>query len=91
MAGLYSILFQLLSLYELLLFIWVILGWLQMFGALPYSRPLHTFMGILYRLVDPALRIVRGILPTMGGIDLSPLLVFLAIEFLKWLLAQILL
>jgi len=49
---LYSLIIWLLNLFELVIFIWVVMGWLQMFGALPYSRPLHIVMDVLYRLAS---------------------------------------
>ena len=91
MPVLYDILSRLISLYELMLFIWIILGWLQAFGHLPYSRPLHTFMMFLHRLLDPALRIARSLLPPFSGLDLSPILVFLAAEALRYVLHMVLL
>ena len=87
----YGLIIRLINFYELLIFIWVIMGWLQMFGALPYSRPLHVVMDLLFRLTDPYLGFFRKFLPPMSGLDLSPLVAILALEVLKILLRQVML
>jgi YggT family protein len=43
------------------------------------NRIVWTIADFLYRLTEPALRRIRGILPNLGGIDLSPLVLLLGI------------
>ncbi|WP_439548769.1 YggT family protein [Falsiroseomonas sp.] len=43
------------------------------------NRIVWTIADFLYRVTEPALRPVRGKLPNLGGIDLSPLVVLLLI------------
>jgi YggT family protein len=43
----------------------------------------------LYRLTEPALRPIRRILPNLGGIDLSPVVLLLLIYFLQMVLRNI--
>jgi YggT family protein len=38
---------------------------------------------LLYRLTEPALRPIRNLLPNMGGIDISPIILFLFILFIQ--------
>jgi YggT family protein len=38
---------------------------------------------LLYRLTEPALRPIRSLLPNMGGIDISPIILFLIILFIQ--------
>jgi YggT family protein len=38
---------------------------------------------LLYRLTEPALRPIRNLLPNMGGIDISPIILFLIILFIQ--------
>jgi YggT family protein len=40
----------------------------------------------LYRITEPVLRPIRGLIPTVGGIDLSPIVVIIAIFFIRTLL-----
>jgi len=87
----YILIAKLLGVYQLIIFVWVVLGWLQMYNALPYSRPLHIIMEILYRLTEPVLGFFRRLLPPMGGLDLSPLIAILGIEVLIMILRKIML
>lgn len=88
---LYILITKLLSAYQYIIFIWVALGWLQMYNVLPNSRPLYVVMDILYRLTDPVLGAIRRILPPFSGIDFSPLVALLGIQVLKIILRNILL
>jgi YggT family protein len=45
--------------------------------------PYNPIVRFLYKATEPVLYRVRRILPDMGGVDLSPLVVILAIYFLK--------
>ena len=45
--------------------------------------PYNPIVSFLYRATEPVLFRVRRVIPYMGGIDLSPLLVLLAIFFLQ--------
>lgn len=45
--------------------------------------PYNPIVKFLYRATEPVLYRVRRVLPNMGGLDLSPLLVLLAIIFLQ--------
>ncbi len=45
--------------------------------------PYNPIVSFLYRATEPVLERVRRLLPNMGGIDLSPLLVMLAIFFVQ--------
>jgi len=91
LLDLYNLIAKLLGVYQLIIFVWVVLGWLQMYNALPYSRPLHMVMEILYRLTEPVLGFFRRFLPPMGGLDLSPLIAILGIEVLIMILPKIML
>ena len=56
------------GIYILLIFLWVILSWVR----LPYSRTLATVQEFLDEVVRPYIRVFR-FLPTLGPIDLSPI------------------
>tara|TARA_Y100001970_G_C14172753_1_gene825104 strand:+ start:448 stop:597 length:150 start_codon:yes stop_codon:yes gene_type:complete len=45
-------------------------------------------MEALYRLSEPSLRIVRKYIPNLGNIDISPIIVFLLLEFLQRLIIE---
>jgi YggT family protein len=44
---------------------------------------------IVHRITEPALRPIRSIIPNMGGLDLSPMVLILIIYFLQGLLGRI--
>jgi YggT family protein len=51
--------------------------------------PFNPIVRFLYRVTEPVLRPIRHRLPTMGmGLDLSPMLVILAIYFLQSFLVE---
>lgn len=68
-----------LTLYFWLLVVHVVLSWVQ-------SRSGHPAALLVTRLVAPALRPVRRILPVLAGLDLSPMLLILAIMLARILL-----
>jgi YggT family protein len=45
--------------------------------------PSHPAVTLLYQLTEPVLRPARGVLPPISGIDLSPILVLIALQLLK--------
>jgi uncharacterized protein YggT (Ycf19 family) len=55
--------------YILLIFVWVLMSWVR----LPYSRTLSAVQQFLDEVVSPYLRLFRGRLPTLGPIDISPI------------------
>ena len=67
---------KLLNIYMLILFVRVLLSWVN-------PNPHNPIVQILDRLTEPVLAPIRRVLPPMGGFDLSPLVVFAAIFFLK--------
>lgn len=48
--------------------------------------PSHPAVSLLYQLTEPVLRPARGVLPPISGIDLSPILVLIALQLLKIIL-----
>jgi YggT family protein len=41
----------------------------------------------LYRITEPALRPIRNIMPNLGGIDISPIILILLIIFIRYCIA----
>jgi YggT family protein len=54
--------------YTLTIFAYVLTSWLR----LPYSPALNRIQRFLYDVCEPYLRLFRRILPSFGGLDLSP-------------------
>jgi len=82
-----SALFELI-LVLLRLYTWCVIGaavfsTLASFGVLDTRNRLVWSIGdFLYRLTEPALRPIRRFLPSFGGIDISPVILLLAIQFI---------
>ncbi len=70
------LLIRLLDIYSWILIIRVILSWVN-------PNPSNPVVHILYRITEPVLAPIRRVLPPMGGLDLSPLVVLVAIWIVK--------
>jgi len=88
----YSVLLLLdsvITIYIWLLIASVILSWLVAFNIVNSSNRIVYVIGdFLYRITEPALRPLRRFLPSLGGIDVSPVVVILALVFLRNLLFE---
>lgn len=70
----------LVTVYWIILIAYILLGWVEMFGArIPYSRATSAIIGFIREASEPYLRIFRRILPPFGGLDLSPILAIFAL------------
>ena len=76
-----------LGLYIILVFAQVVLSWLVGFNVVnTRNRFVYLVGDFLYRVTDPALRPIRRMLPSFGGIDLSPVILLLGLYFIRQLL-----
>ncbi len=71
----------LLWLYTMVLFVRIILSWVTMAWSPPPS--LAPVIGVIYDVTEPVLGFVRRYIPATGGIDFSPLVVFLVISVVQ--------
>lgn len=77
------------DLYIWVLIIWVILNWLIAFNVInTRNRFVYMVGDFLNKLTEPALRPIRRVLPSPGGIDLSPLVLILLLYFIRNLLFE---
>ena len=72
----FMILIKIIDLYSLIVFVAVILSWLQ----LPYDNPAVRFVN---SLTEPLLQPIRRVLPTMGRMDFSPIVLLVGLQILK--------
>jgi YggT family protein len=77
-----GVLIQTLSIYTLLLLVRVLLSW---FPNLDWGNPV---LGTVSSITDPYLNAFRGLIPPIGGLDLSAILAFLALQLVQTLLEQ---
>lgn len=75
-----------------LLIIQAILSWLVAFNVVNTQNGfVRGVLRTLERILDPLLRPIRRVLPDLGGIDLSPMVLILVIILIQRLLPAILL
>jgi YggT family protein len=75
-----------LSVYILLILIYVLLSWFK----LPYNLWLNRIQRFLYDVCEPYLRIFRRFVPPIGPLDLSPMIAVIVLLFLQRVLASVL-
>ena len=77
------------SIYIWLLIAQAVLSWLVAFGIVNrYNRVVATIGDFLWRITEPLLRPIRRVLPDLGGIDISPVILILLLWFLRNLMFE---
>ena len=75
------------TIYIWLLIAAAILSWLIAFNVVNTRNPIvHTIGNFLYQITEPLLRPIRAMLPNLGGIDISPVILIIALLFLRQLI-----
>ncbi len=87
MTSLYQILMLILDVVVFIILAHVIMSWLINFQVLNIRQPLvsQIWHG-LNRMLEPIYGPVRRVLPAMGGLDLAPLVVLIAVYALQIIL-----
>jgi YggT family protein len=80
-----------LTIYVYMVIASAILSWLVHFGVINTRNQFVSMAGeFLWRVTEPALRPIRRIMPNLGGIDISPIILILIIYFLQMVLQKVL-
>jgi len=83
------LLIQIIDLYKFILIVYVIATWLVSFGIInTTNRFVYSILDALHRICEPSMRIIRRFIPRFGNIDISPIVVFILLEFLKRLIIE---
>ena len=75
------------------LYIWIVIAsaifsWLVAFNVVNTRNQVVAMIGdFLYRITEPVLRPIRNMMPNLGGIDVSPVILFLIIIFIRYVIA----
>jgi len=78
------LLYRVIDIYFYILIINIILSWLIAFNVVnTQNRLVVTILYVTNRLTDPLLNPVRRILPNLGGIDISPIILVLCLLFIQ--------
>jgi YggT family protein len=75
------------------IYFWIIIAvvassWLIQFGIINYTNPtVRQILSGLRVLTEPLLGPIRRMLPNLGGLDVSPIIALLGLQFLKYFIA----
>jgi YggT family protein len=72
--------------YILLIFAYIITSWIR----LPYSPTLNRIQRFLYDVCEPYLRLFRRVLPSLGPLDLSPIVAVFVLIILNQVIVAVL-
>jgi YggT family protein len=92
MVEFFSFISLLLTLYIYILIAAAVLSWLIAFNVVNPRNQFVSMVGeFLYRITEPVLRPIRNVLPNLGGIDISPIIVIIIIWFIQIVVLPVLL
>jgi len=78
------------ELYMWAVIIGVVLSWLVTFNVVNTSNRFVVLVGdFIYRLTEPLLEPIRRMLPNLGGLDLSPMVLILGLIFVRGVIANL--
>ena len=84
MRAILDIILIVLELYVWLLIAAAILSWLVAFNVVNTRNQFVSMVGeFLYRITEPLLAPIRSIMPNLGGLDISPIILILIIYFIE--------
>ena len=84
MIDIFYLVLQVLKLYSYVVIANVIISWLIAFNILnTQNRLVYSILELTYKLTDPILNKIRGFLPNLGTLDISPIVLLLLIWFIE--------
>jgi len=87
MLPLIKLVLTVLDLYKIVIIAGAILSWLIAFGVVNIRNDIvRAIWNLFVALTEPFLRPIRNFLPNTGGIDISPIILLLAIMFVQWII-----
>ncbi|MEE2745268.1 MAG: YggT family protein [Pseudomonadota bacterium] len=89
MYSLFILVDNILGIYMWCIIIAAVMSWLNYGGVINNNNRFVYLVGdFLYRITEPSLAIIRRWIPTIGGIDVSPIVVILLIAFIRNLMRE---
>ncbi|HEX4273621.1 MAG TPA: YggT family protein [Rhizomicrobium sp.] len=80
-----ALLIEILEIYKWIVILAVIVSWLTAFNVINvHNNFVRTMLRVLLALTEPVFRPIRKVIPPVGGLDLSPIIVFVIIWFLQY-------
>ena len=90
MKSIFILLDSVIYIYLWIIIINAVLSWLVAFNILnTQNRFVFSVLDATYKLTDPALNKIRRFIPNFGSIDISPIILILALMFLRNLVFEI--
>ena len=84
MLALIEFIRMVLDLYIWIIIVGAILSWLVAFEVVnTHNRFVFMVGDAIHRITEPALRPIRRYMPDLGGIDISPIILILALIFMR--------
>ena len=84
MIALFYLILQIIKLYTYVVIANVVISWLVAFNILnTTNRFVYSILEFTYRLTDPILNKIRGFLPNLGSLDISPVVLLLLLWFIE--------
>ena len=84
MIAIFYLTLQILKLYSYVVIANVIISWLVAFNVLnTQNRFVYSILDLTYRLTEPFLNRIRRFLPSLGTLDISPIILLLLIWFIE--------
>ena len=84
MIAIFYLVLQILKLYSYVVIANVIVSWLVASNVLnTQNKFVYSILELTYRLTDPFLNKIRGFLPNLGALDISPIILLLLIWFIE--------
>ena len=90
MKSIFILLDSLITIYLWIIIINAVLSWLVAFNILnTQNRFVFSILDATYKMTDPALNKIRRFIPTLGSIDISPVILILFLMFLRNIIFEI--
>ncbi len=87
MLPLIKLVLTILDLYKIIIIAGAVLSWLVAFGVVNIRNDIvRAVWNLFVALTEPFLKPIRNFLPNTGGIDISPIILLLAIMFIQWII-----
>jgi len=87
MRAVLEIVLEALELYKMVIIVSAVMSWLVAFNVVNVRNDVvRSIWNLLNALTEPALRRIRGFMPNTGGVDISPVILFLLIQLVELLI-----
>lgn len=80
----------LIDIYIWALVIYIAISWLEHFQIInSYNKFVFSMQTFLFRITEPPLVPIRRLLPNFGGLDISPIILILVLNFIRGMLFRL--